>query len=79
MPEIISLKTIQEKMEKEINDSDGTMHLLSEINLSEEEIEFLREADWDFFMQQFICGLSPYPLPTCYYLMDTGRREYDEW
>ena len=78
VPEIISLKTIQEKMEKEINDSDGTMHLLSEINLSEEEIEFLREADWDFFMQQFICGLSPYPLPTCYYLMDTGRREYDE-
>ena len=42
MPEIISLKTIQEKMEKESNDSDGTMHLLSEINLSEEEIEFLR-------------------------------------
>ena len=65
-------------MEKEINDSEGTIHLLSEINLSEEDVEFLREVDWDFFMPQFSNGLSSYPLPTCYYLMDTGRREYDE-
>ena len=73
MSEFINLKTIQDKMEQQVNDSDGTMHLLSEINLSEEEIEYLRGLDWDF-----ICGFSLYPLPTCYYLMDAGRREYDE-
>lgn len=77
LSEIIDLKTIQEKMEKEINESDA-MHLLSEVNLSEEEIEYLREMDWSLHMDEFINGRSPYPLPTCYYLMDTGRREYDE-
>lgn len=77
LSEIIDLKTIQEKMEKEINESDA-MHLLSEVNLSEEEIEYLREMDWDLHMGEFINGWSPYPLPTCYYLMDTGRKEYDE-
>ena len=71
----ITLKTIGDNLRERI--SEKRPRLLSEVDLSDEELEYLR-ANGSVLVTNAISGYSIFDIQTAYLMMDIGMRNYHE-
>ena len=69
----ITLKTIGDNLRERI--SEKRPRLLSEVDLSDEELEYLR-ANGSVLVTNAISGYSIFDIQTAYLMMDIGMRNY---
>jgi len=75
MTRVITLGTIGENLRRQIES--GSIHLLSELNLEQEEVEIIR-SNADRLIQHALSGRQTFDIQTAYFMMDVGMRFYNE-
>jgi len=75
MTEVITLRTIGENLREQIKT--GNIHLLSELNLDSEEVEFIRSSVGRL-VESVLKGRDIFDIQTAYLMMDIGMRFYND-
>ena len=71
----VTFRTIGENLRTQINQ--GGIHLLSELNLDQEEIEFIR-SNAGRLINSAVSGSKMFDIQTAYLMMDIGMRFYND-